>query len=137
MLTVARLWRALLNCSSTQLRNRRATTAAIATLMKKGWLGPLNSSLKPEAPPQNGDFPQPGNALYGVQLPPLMFRSVVCLSCLLYRVSECNLPYLFFRNNSAQLYRLILPSDACRGTAPELPDVAEEEEPDGYSIRIL
>ena len=30
-------------------------------------------------------------------------------------------------------------SDACSqsSTAPELPDVAEEEEPDGYSIRIL
>src|SRR4029077_7725438 len=31
----------------------------------------------------------------------------------------------------------ILASDACPATAPELPDVAEEEEPDGYSIRIL
>ena len=33
----------------------------------------------------------------------------------------------------------ILASDACSQctTAPELPDVAEEEEPDGYSIRIL
>jgi hypothetical protein len=33
----------------------------------------------------------------------------------------------------------ILASDACSqsATAPELPDVAEEEEPDGYSIRIL
>ena len=32
----------------------------------------------------------------------------------------------------------ILASDACQSaTAPELPDVAEEEEPDGYSIRIL
>src|SRR2546422_7351154 len=33
----------------------------------------------------------------------------------------------------------ILASDACSqsATAPELPDVAEEEEPVGYSIRIL
>src|SRR5712672_4690074 len=33
----------------------------------------------------------------------------------------------------------ILASDACSqsATAPELPEVAEEEEPDGYSIRIL
>jgi y4mF family transcriptional regulator len=31
----------------------------------------------------------------------------------------------------------ILASDACPATVPELPDVAEEEEPDGYSIRIL
>ena len=33
----------------------------------------------------------------------------------------------------------ILASDACSqsATAPELPEVAEEEEPDGHSIRIL
>ena len=33
----------------------------------------------------------------------------------------------------------ILASDACSQstTAPELPEVGEEEEPDGYSIRIL
>ena len=34
---------------------------------------------------------------------------------------------------------LAILGDACSqsATAPELPDVAEEEEPDGYSIRIL
>ena len=31
----------------------------------------------------------------------------------------------------------ILASDACPATAPELPEVGEEEEPDGCSIRIL
>ncbi len=33
----------------------------------------------------------------------------------------------------------LLASDACSqpATAPELPDAADEEEPDGYSIRIL
>jgi len=36
-------------------------------------------------------------------------------------------------------FDLAILGDACSqcATGPELPDVAEEEEPDGYSIRIL